>query len=145
MPQLARAVVLALVSSLMVLGHALSSPAGAVEARAAVHPEWGKTMRRNGVLKQSCRNYRYRYAITPPKGEWGLETFLVGPGGVRLSSDAFVIGMDPLAGSDAFRICRPSTRPGVFKIRALVTVQDESGKDFQEGWLPVTRFRLRLR
>ena len=47
-------------------------------------------------------------------------------------------------GTDRFRVCRPSTRPGVFKIKAKLSVQDESGKDYQEGWLPVTRFRLRL-
>jgi hypothetical protein len=56
-----------------------------------------------------------------------------------------VIGLDPKAGADRFRFCRASTRPGVFKIRALLSVQDSSGKDYVSGWLPVTKFRLRRR
>ena len=72
----------------------------------------------------------------------GFWKFLIGPGGVHLSSGAMVIGMDPLQGHDKFRFCRPSTRPGLFKIKALVTVQDPSGKNPVRGWLPVTRFRL---
>jgi hypothetical protein len=143
MPRIARLVALALVSGLLVLGHGLATPAGAVDARADVRPEWGRTATKAKILKRSCRNYRYTYAVTPPEGEWALETFLVGPGGVRLAHGAMVIGLDPLVGRDKFRICRPSTRPGIFKIKALLSVQDESGSDYQSGWLPVTRFRLR--
>ena len=143
MPHLARALSLALVSSLMVLGFGLAAPAGAAEAKPEVHPEWGKTSTKAHVLKRSCRNYGYSYAITPPEGEWGLEIFVVGPGRVHLFSDAFVIGMNPTVNRDKFRICRASTRPGVFKIRALLSVQTKSGKDYQQGWLPVTKFRLR--
>jgi hypothetical protein len=139
MPRLARLLGLALVSSLLVLGVGAASP---VEAKPEVHPEWGSTSIKAHVLKYSCRNYRYSYAITPPKGDWALETFLIGPGGVHLSSGAMVIGMDPLNGHDKFRFCAPSTRPGIFKIRALLSVQDETGKDHVQGWLPVTRFRL---
>ena len=74
--------------------------ARAVDAKADVHPEWGTTSaKRNGVLKRSCRNYRYSYAITPPDaGDWALETFLIGPGARRLASDGFVDGFDPLVG-----------------------------------------------
>lgn len=146
MPHLARTLSLALVSSLlgfgMALGLGLASPAGAAEAKPEVHPEWGKTATRAHQLKAGCRNYGYRYAITPPEGEWGLEVFVVGPGRVHLFSDAFVIGTNPKVMRDKFRICRASTRPGVFKIRALVSVQNKSGSDYQQGWLPVTKFRL---
>jgi hypothetical protein len=137
----ARAAALALVASLLVLGFGASSPARAVE----VHPEWGRTAADNGVLKRSCRNYRYTYELTPPKGEWALETFLIGPGRVPLASGAFAIGNNPSSGKARFRICRPSTRPGLFRIRALLSVQDKSGQDYQSGWLPVTKFRLRAR
>jgi len=143
MAKVARALALALIASLMGLGVGLSAPAGAVEAKPEVHPEWGRTAAKNGVLKFGCRNYRYTYALTPPEGEWGLETFLVGPGGERLASGAIVIGMDELVGKDRFRFCKPSTRPGIFKIRALLTVQDEQGEHRRSGWLPVTKFRLR--
>jgi len=145
MSQLARAAALTLVAGLLVLGFGLSSPAGALEAQAEVHPEWGHTSAEDGVLKRRCRNYRYSYEIHPPKGDWALETFLVGPGGNHLASGAMVIGMDSTTGTDRFRFCRASTRPGVFKIRALLSVQDSSGKDYVSGWLPVTKFRLRAR
>ena len=145
MPQLARVLSLALVASLIAIGLGLATPAGAVETRPDVHPEWGKTSTRAHRLKPGCANYRYRYAITPPDGEWALETFLVGPGGDALGHDAMAIGMDGLSGRDSFRFCRASTRPGVFKIRALLSVQDSSGKDYVSGWLPVTKFRLRAR
>ena len=141
----ARGAALTLVTSLLVLGFGMTTPSQAMEAKAEVHPEWGQTFAENGVLKKRCRNYRYTYEIHPPKGDWALETFLIGPGGDRLSSGAMVIGMDPTKGTDRFRFCRASTRPGVFKIRALLSVQDSSGKNYVSGWLPVTKFRLRAR
>lgn len=145
MPQMARALALALVSSLLVLGFGVSSPSQASEAAPETHPEWGRTIRGDGFLKRSCRNYPYRYELTPPEGEWALETFLIGPGRVALASGAFAIGTNPPSGRATFRFCRPSTRPGVFKIRALFTIQDEVGQNYQSGWLPVTKFRLRAR
>ena len=145
MPQLARALTLTLIAGAMTVGLGLTAPAGAVEAKPDVHPEWGGTATNAKILKKGCRNYRYTYDITPPEGEWALETFLVGPGGVRLAHDAMAIGMDPTQGADSFRICRPSTRPGIFKIRALVSAQEKSGQGYVQGWLPVTKFRLRLR
>ena len=76
-----------------------------------------------------------------PKGDWALETFIVGPKGKRLASDAFVVDLDELADTATYRLCKPTTRPGTFKIKAKLSVQD--GHDYIEGWLPVTRFRLR--
>jgi len=143
MSRIARAAALALVTSLLVLGFGVSSPAGSVEAEPEVHPEWGRTFAENGRLKRSCRNYRYGYEIHPPKGDWALETFLIGPGGNALSSGAMVINLDPTTGYDKFRFCRASTRPGVFRIRALLSVQSPNGEDYESGWLPVTKFRLR--
>lgn len=136
---------LTLMASLLVVGFGLSTPAVAVETPPETHPEWGRTTAENGVLKKRCRNYRYAYEIHPPEGDWALETFLIGPGGDHLSSGAMAIGMDPTTGTDKFRFCRASTRPGVFKIRALLSVQDSSGQDYVSGWLPVTKFRLRAR
>lgn len=138
----ARGVALALVSSLMVLGFGLSSPARASEAAPETHPEWGTTFAKNGVLRRGCRNYHYGYKITPPKGDWQFETFIVGPGGVAIASNTFQINMDALEDDRVpYRICRVSTRPGVFKIRAKLSSLDDD--ELTEGWLPVTRFRLR--
>ncbi|GAB3259821.1 hypothetical protein [Nocardioides dilutus] len=142
MLHLARALALALVSSLLVLGFGVVSPAGASEATPETHPEWGATFAKNGRLRRGCRTYHYGYKITPPKGDWQFETFIVGPGGVALASNTFQINMDVLADDKVpYRICKPSTRAGVFKIRAKLSSMD--GDELTEGWLPVTRFRLR--
>ena len=133
---------LALVASVLTLSLALAAPAHSGQK---VRPEWGKTAAKNGFLKKRCKNYKYSYAITPPEGNWGLELFLRGPKGKPLAHDAKVIGQNPEKGTGTFRFCRPTTRPGVFKIRAKLSVQDEFGNNYREGWLPVTKFRLRNR
>jgi hypothetical protein len=142
MSSLARGVALALVSSLLVLGFGLSSPAGAAETAPETHPEWGATFAQNGVLRRGCRTYYYGYKLTPPKGDWQFETFVVGPGGVAIASNTFQINMDPLIDNKVpYRICKPSTRAGRFKIRSKLSTL--VGEELTEGWLPVTRFRLR--
>ena len=39
------------------------------------HPEWGRTIKKDGFLKRSCRNYSYRYELTPPEGEWACAAY----------------------------------------------------------------------
>ncbi|WP_372736756.1 hypothetical protein [Nocardioides sp.] len=133
------ALALMMIVSVLVIGFGVASE----RADGAVHPEWGETAAKNRVLRKGCHNYKYTYKITPPHGDWGLETYLIGPGGKRLGSGVMAIGMDPKSGKDKFRICKATTRPGVFKIRAKLSVQEWTGKNYQEGWLPVTKFRLR--
>lgn len=105
-------------------------------------PGWGTVSARDGVLKKGCRTHPYRYALTPPEGDWALETFLVGPGGEHLASDQLVVGHDPVAGTKRFRICRATTRPGRFRVRALLHV-DNGPDESLETWLPTASFRLR--
>jgi len=137
----ARGAALAVIASLLVLGFGLSSPVSAVEAD-ETHPEWGTTLAHDGRLRRGCRTYHYGYRISPPKGDWQFETFVVGPGRVAIASNTFQIAMDPLADDRVpYRICRASTRAGVFKIRAKLSTLE--GDELTEGWLPVTRFRLR--
>jgi len=138
MAERVRPVAVTLVVSLLLLGLGfVTSPAGAKE----VHPEWGSTSAPDGVLKRGCKSYSYSYALTPPKGDWALETFIVGPKGKRLASGAFMVNLDKLADTATYRLCKPTTRPGTFKIKAKVSVLD--GDELTEGWLPITRFRLR--
>ena len=145
-PRSLQCAVLAVVATLVAgMGPVALAPSPVVAAPVDVHPEWGSTSAHGATIKKGCRGYAYGYTLTPPDGDWALETFLIGPGGNALSSGAMAIGMDPTTGYDKFRVCRPSTRPGVFKIRALLSVQDSSGKDYVSGWLPVTKFRLRAR
>jgi hypothetical protein len=123
-----------------------TSEASAVSARSTtadplVHPEWGSTSAENATVRRSCHEYAYSYTITPPDGDWALETFLVGPRGKAAGSGYFVTGKDSLAGTSSWRLCRHTLKGGVYTIRAMLSVQN--GSDIVEGWLPDSTFRLR--
>jgi hypothetical protein len=133
---------LALGLSVVVPGPSTAAPAGTAAAPVAdTHPEWGATTGRDATVRKGCHGYAYSYTLTPPDGDWALETFLVGPKGKQYASGYFLTGTDPLAGSGAFRLCQRSTRAGTYTIRALLTV--ENGVDHDEGYLPESTFRLR--
>ena len=118
------------------------APAGASAAGSdAVHPEWGRTAAADATVRKGCRGYAYSYALTPPDGDWALETFLIGPHGKQYGSGYFQTVSDPLTGTGAWRLCLHSTRGGRYTIRALLSVQN--GADYYAGWLPDTTFRLR--
>ncbi len=122
------------------LGLAVATP-GASAATAEVHPEWGSTSSKNATVKRGCHKYDYAYALTPPDGDWALETFLVGPGGKAVGSGYLVTGKDPLAGTSTWRLCRRVVNGGKYTIKALLSVQN--GAELIEGWLPESTFRLR--
>jgi hypothetical protein len=119
----------------------LSSGSPAATAADDTHPEWGSTAAANARIKHGCHSYAYSYALTPPDGDWGLETFLIGPGGRQYGSGWFLTGADPLAGPGAWRLCQRSTKPGTYTIRARLTV--DNATSYYEGWLPETTFRLK--
>lgn len=101
-----------------------------------------RTWSKDQVLRPGCRKYRYRYKVDPPTDQaWGLETFLVGPDGEGVASGALYDGADPTKGRHSFTVCRSTTRPGKFKIRAKLTYYD--GYTSHDGWADTTRFRLR--
>jgi hypothetical protein len=108
-------------------------------ARAEYVP-WGSTSARDQVLKPSCAAYFYRYKMTPPIDDWAAELFLVGPNGVTIQSAALDIDSDPAADRLHWRLCRPSLRPGRYKIKMKVTYLD--GYDKYEGWVRPSYFRL---
>jgi len=122
-----------------------AAPASASSATATsdplVRPDWGSTSAPDATLKRSCHQYAYSYAITPPPGDWSLETFLVGPRGKAAGSGYFVTGKDALSGTSTWQLCKRSTKGGIYTIRALLSVQN--GSDVVEGWLPDSTFRLR--
>jgi hypothetical protein len=118
----------------------VATSTAAVGSEPLVHPEWGSTAAPDGTLRRSCRPYTYSYAITPPAGDWALETFLVGPRGKAAGSGYFVTGQDALAGSSTWQLCKRSAKGGVYTIRALLSVQN--GSDVVEGWLPDSTFQL---
>jgi len=125
---------------MLALGLLIHAPAVNAAAPAADHPEWGSTSAKDATVRKGCRAYSYSYALTPPPGDWALETFLIGPHGKQYGSGYFLTGPDPLAGNSAWRLCRHSTRGGTYTIRARLTVQN--GAEYYDGWLPETTFRL---
>ena len=54
----------------------------------AYDQKFGRVWRGDGVLHPGCHRYYYHYVVRPHADDWVLETFLVGPGGKQLASDA---------------------------------------------------------
>lgn len=119
-------------------GTLLPGAASAVEPK----PEWGTVSADNAVLKPRCRNYPYSYTVTAPEdGYWDLNVSLVGPGGRVLWFGYLSEDANPDTGTATFRLCRSETRPGRFRLKAVVSVQDNN--DNIAGKLDTARFRLR--
>ena len=103
--------------------------------------EYGSTVAADGTLRKGCRNYVYHYRVTAPTDDWTLETFLRDPTGDSIASGTFLSESDAREQRTRFRFCRYVTRPGVFRIRALLHWYDDDGE--HRVWLEPTRFRLR--
>lgn len=115
-------------------------PAGSAHA-VDTKPEWGSVTAESGALKRSCRNYAYAYDVTAPEqGLWDLNVRLVGPGGRVLWFGYLTEGANPAQGTATFRLCRSKTRPGRYKLKAVVSVQDDNVNT--AGRLPTAKFRL---
>jgi len=141
-PRSLKSALLAVVATLIAsMGPVALAPSPVLAAAADVHPEWGSTSAHGAKIKKGCRGYAYGYTLTPPDGDWALETFLIGPHGKQYGSGYFQTVSDPLTGTGAWRLCLRSTRGGRYTIRALLSVQN--GADYYAGWLPDTTFRLR--
>jgi hypothetical protein len=108
---------------------------------AASTSAYGHTGARDRVLRSSCHNYRYHYVVKAPTNDWVLETFLIDPTGQRLASGAFIAPQDPDRGRGHFRICRNTTVPGRFTIKAKLTWYD-GYDEFTKRFDP-SHFRLR--
>lgn len=80
--------------------------------------DFGHTRSRDRVLRHGCHDYPYRFVVKAPTDDWTLETFLIDPTGEGLGSGAFSSESDPDRGRSEFRICRYTTQPGRFTIRA---------------------------
>lgn len=118
------------------------APVGASAAEPLeTHPEWGSVHAKDGVLKRGCRSYRFSYEVTPPDdGYWDLAVSVVGPGG-RTLFFGYVPEGSPRSGTASYRLCRSKTRPGRFKLKAVVTVM--ASNDHVQGRLETAKYRLR--
>jgi hypothetical protein len=101
---------------------------------------WGSTGAPDRVLRTGCHDYRYHYLVRPHGHDWAAETFLDDPRGDTLTSGAFDPDADPRRGHGHFRICRASTRPGVFTIRMKVSIF--KGPNPEVHWVKKSYFRL---
>ena len=134
---LVAAVVMAMAPTAPAGAEAVAGSAPAVEP----HPGWGSVHSADGVLKRGCRSYRFTYEVTPPDdGYWDLAVSVVGPSG-RTLFFGYVPEGSPRTGTATFRLCRAKTRPGRYKLKAVVTVMDSN--DVVQGRLKTAKFRLR--
>ena len=136
--------------SLKVIGTALLLACGLLTAvpAGAWDADYGHVTRPDGVLREGCTKYGFRYRIRPGGDNWLLEMFLVAPGRERLGTIAKDSDADPKRARDAFTICRSTTRPGRFRIRGKLTMYDEGTllsppEEPTVKWIKPARFRLR--
>jgi len=134
--------VVAVLAMIVVVAVASGPPVGAASTRSVEsHPEWGSVHAGDGVLKRGCRSYLFSYRVTPPDdGYWDLAVSVVGPSG-RTLFFGYVPEGSPRAGTSSYRLCRSKTRPGRYKLKAVVTVMDSN--DVAQGRLQTVKFRLR--
>jgi len=139
---LARLTTAALVAGLGAVGTvgATSAPASAA---LVVDKSWGRTAAPDGVLGKGCKKYAYRYKLTLPTDDWEMDLVIKDPTGDQVASAYLLSDSEPPKGKRWFRLCRASTKPGKFVIRAKVSSWDGWAED--ERRLPNSSFRLRRR
>ncbi len=107
--------------------------------------EYGRTWRKDGVLRAGCHDYRFHYRVRPgnvqPGNDWAVEFFLIDRRGRGVASDIKDSEIDPQRGKGTFGVCRRSTVPGWFKIRGKLSVYDGWAL-VDEVWIKPGRFRL---
>ncbi|WP_435746607.1 hypothetical protein [Nocardioides sp. SYSU DS0663] len=130
-----RAVVALVVTTLAVLAGALQ-PVAAYE-----HKDWGKTASFDRWIRPGCHEYNYRYVVDPPSDDWAAEIFLVDRTGEKIASHALDVDVNPARGKRQWTLCRPTIKPGRFKIKMRVTWQT-SIIEINKGWVKPSYFRL---
>lgn len=101
----------------------------------------GTTSAPSGTLRNGCHRYSYTYAVQVPTEDWTLEISIVDRRGHGVASFAFIGPADEKAQTPTYRLCRNSTVPGRFRIRARLSWYDDPSTP-QLVPVPVTRFRL---
>jgi hypothetical protein len=131
---LRKALAVLLVAALTALLPAMPAPAST--------SRYGHTAAADRVLRPHCHNYRYSYRVKAPTNDWTLETYLRDSHGEGVASGVLSADSEPRRGHARFRICRYSTRPGRFTIRAKLTWYD-GGDGGHRVWFVPSHFRLR--
>lgn len=97
-------------------------PAPAADAAEAA---WGHASAPTQKIKPGCRDYRFHYDVTVPGDEWMAEITLVDPRGGKVSTRTYESSTYASSGAGTFRLCKPTTRPGRYRIDMLVTSYDD--------------------
>ncbi|MDP2771975.1 MAG: hypothetical protein Q8O61_00340 [Nocardioides sp.] len=121
-------------------GAAASTGTAKTGEGAARFKPWGRTRAPDQVLRKGCRLYKYHYAVKPPSADWTAEVFLIEPGGNTLAHAVYSPDSDPAVGNRHWRICRPTTTPGRFRMRMKIVWYDNF--DGHVGWVRPSYFRL---
>lgn len=95
----------------------------------------------SGTLRSGCRRYSFTYAVQVPTEDWTLEVSIVDRRGHGVASFAFIGVADEKTQASQYRLCRASTVPGKFRIRARLSWYDDPSTPIPVP-VPVTRFRL---
>jgi len=101
----------------------------------------GTTSAPSGTLRNGCRRYSYTYAVQVPTEDWTLEISIVDRRGQGVASFAFIGPADERTQTPEYRLCRASTVPGRFRIRAKLNWYDDPSTPRLVP-VPVTHFRL---
>lgn len=91
-------------------------------------------------LPNRCGVYTYSYDLTPPDGEWAIETFVTDPRGNTVASYAALdhYSNGGTTATTSFTLCRNNTRPGVFTLSAIVSSDDGNGTVTSYQMTPAT-------
>lgn len=117
---------------------------GGTAAPASAAPkrhEWGRITAPDGVLRPGCHRYTYTYDLHPPTGDWAVEVFVI-HNGQKVTSQGHLVGQDPLRGQGRYKLCRPTSTPGSWRIRGKLSVQN-GPDEYAEGWIQPAFYRLR--
>lgn len=126
-------------SVLCLLVVAVGGVAGAPPAQAAS----GSLSIASGVIWSDCRQYAFTYqlALDPGTTYWNLETRVLGPDGLEVSSDYIYSSAYPPSGTSSFQVCGGEL-PGRWSL--VATMEYDVGDTSHTAQLPVAYFDMRL-
>jgi hypothetical protein len=111
-------------------------------AASAATSQYGTLSAASGSLPAAnqCGTYTYSYDIAPPPGDWALETTVIDPRGLAVSSFAVIGGYSPggANASTSYTLCSNNTLPGTFTITGKLSTSDANSKVTNYEMTPAT-------
>lgn len=111
-------------------GVVLVGASGSASADAATS-QYGTLSAPNGALPahHQCGTYSYAVTVTPPAGNWAIETSVIDPRGVTMASGTLIEDYNTTGPTTAltYQLCTNSTTSGTFTLTGKFTVDDGTG------------------